>query len=108
LPCCRCSWNKLPWYLTSIRCEQIAFVRLSYAPRRGAPTPKTPLIFPDCIRVQKGRTPPSLPPTQRMSRKTTWKIDGRSMATLKNVGHASNENYSYMLLHTTQWWNASS
>ncbi len=58
------------------------------APRRGAPTEKNPLIFPDCIRVQKGQTPPSLPPTQRMSRKTKHaKLMEDRWQTLKNVGH---------------------
>jgi hypothetical protein len=79
------------------------------APRRGAPTQKNPLIFPDCIRVQKGQTPPSLPPTQRMSRKTKHaKLMEDQWQHSRMLDTASNENYSYVLLHTTKWWHASS
>jgi hypothetical protein len=79
------------------------------APRRGAPTEKNPLIFPDCIRVQKGQTPPSLPPTQRMSRKTKHaKLMEDQWQHSRMLDTASNENYSYVLLHTTKWWYASS
>ncbi len=58
---------------------------------------------------KRDKLPPSLPPTQRMSRKTKHaKLMEDQWQHSRMLDTASNENDSYMLLHTTQWWHATS